>query len=113
MADMMDELKMSILNTLLSNAKETAEKSTATQKKRAALLPSFETREEALKYAQRIATLRPGDLVKVINEDDTGLSPAVFVDFDMSVPPSVVVLYYDDDKRLCTGVTALHAVVID
>lgn len=108
MADM-GALKMDLLGAILSGAKE----ADATQKKRAALLPSFETEEAALKYARRIASLRPGDMVKCINADDTGLAPAVFAGFDMSSQPAAIVLRYDTDKQLCIVKMALHAVVVD
>lgn len=107
-----DILKMTILDALSSKVKGTIEEGIAAQKKRAALLPSFETEEEALKYAQRVASLQPGDLIKVINPNDDGLHPAVFVGEDDGI--GVVFLIYDsEDKRLATGKTVWHAVVVD
>lgn len=84
------------------------------QKKRRALLPALKNEEDALRYARRIAALRPGDIVKVISDDDTGLEHAVFVSFDTSNPPSAVVLCYNDStQRLRTGLISLHSLVLD
>lgn len=88
------------------------EEKRAQQKKRAALLPAFETEEAALEYAKRIANLRPGDVAKVFNEDDTALHSVVFVGYDEDGDPKF--LAYDlDTKRLCVQTVSWYAVVAD
>lgn len=84
----------------------------AVQEKRRALMPKFETGEEALDYARRIAAIRPGDTVRVLNDDDTGLHRAVFVSTDSDGDPSFLV-YNPGSKGLMTQRTCWHAVVLD
>lgn len=83
----------------------------ALYEKRAAFLPQFETEAEALAYARRVASLRPGDTVKVLNRDDTGLVDAVFVGTDDEGDP-MFLSYNFKDKHLVTSSTSWHAVVM-
>lgn len=109
MSNQIDAFKAAILGTILSS--ELGQCADDVQKKRAALLPKFETEQEALQYARRVALLRPGDPIKVLNRNDDGFMPAVFVCAD---DRDIVFMAYDpEDKRLASGRISWHAVVID
>lgn len=83
----------------------------AEQIRRRALLPTYETEDAALVQARRIAQLRPGDPIRVLNFDDTGLMRAVFVGFDDKA--ATFIAYQPKNKALIAGKTSLQAVVPD
>lgn len=101
----MEELFLGMLS-------KNADKQKAVQEKRRALMPQFETEEDALDYARRVALIRPGDTVRVLNVDDTGLHRAVFVCTDSDGDPSLLV-YNPDNKLLMNQRTCWHAIVLD
>lgn len=55
------------------------ENATDIHKKCAALAPHFATEEAALEYAKRLAQLRPGDNVRIINPNFDGYMNAIFI----------------------------------
>lgn len=103
-----DVLGMALLGNLLAKSGQLSDD---VQKKRAGLLPKFETEEDALRYARRLSALRPGDRIGIINDDDTGFMPAVFVGLHKQ---EVTFLVYDkEEKRLLAGRTNLTAIQLD
>lgn len=75
------------------------------------MLPSFETEEDALKYARLVAALRPGDMIKVIDIENARSLRAVFVGH---LDERVLFLSYDQQKKiLASGSIYWHLVVVD
>ena len=107
MADRMDVLA-TIMADMVANKKAYSE----TQERRAKLMPTFENEEEALKYARRVAALRPGDTAKILNEDDTAFRPAVFIGIVANFAPRFLI-FDSGTKRLAQASTSWHAVVVD
>lgn len=100
-------MKAALLGALLSNASD------ETQKKRAKLLPTFDNEADAIAYAQRVAGIKAGDKVKVINHDDDGLMDAVFTGHVNDDGCPVFLTYAPKMKQLCSAVSCWHAVVVD
>lgn len=80
------------------------------------LAPHFETEEEALAYARRLAALRPGDVVKVPNKGVTALISGVFVGLvnpDDGPAKASVLLWHSEKRRLFQTALSLFSVVLD
>lgn len=76
-------------------------------------MPKFENEEAALKYARRVASLRPGDTAKVINHDDTGLMDAVFTGSYNDDGNPIFLVYSPKHNSLATAISCWHGVVVD
>lgn len=74
-----------------------------------AMMPHFDTKEEALKYAVCIANLQPGDRVKA--PPGKALADCVFLRL---LKDEAVLLVYDEDKKtLFTNCVAPSQIVLD
>lgn len=89
--------------------KEIIDKNDLRQQELKTMLPHFETKEDALKYAVRLANLKPGDRVKAPYGDV--LEDHVFLHFDKN---SAFLLKYDPDtKILRTNKVAPGQLILD
>ena len=69
----------------------------ARQEKLDKITPQFQTEEEALAYARRLAALRPGDSVWIPNEEIDTLTEGVFMG---RVSELFYILYYAAKKKI-------------
>lgn len=87
---------------------DVAEKKAALDK----LAIKFASEEEALAYAKRLLALKPGDVVKIPNDDNTGFRDAVFIGVTSDL--NLQFLYYDEkDKDLGRQETGWGLVKLD
>lgn len=106
---MEDITKMGLMSILADKVKDL----TATQEKRAKLMPRFENEESALEYAQRVTTLLAGDKAKVINFDDTGLMEAIFTGAADNEGRPIFLAYSPETKALAVCIYPWHSIVVD
>lgn len=105
-------LKAALLGSILSDAADVSDKEDK-QKSMAALMPTFENRDEALHYARRLSSLHAGDVVKMPDEDGKQLVSMIFTGaYDMKGFPALIG-YNPDTKRLFSAATYWHGLVLD
>lgn len=81
------------------------------------LFPHFDSHEEAIQYAKRVAQLGHGSVVKILDPksakaDKSRLIPAVMTSVDEEGDP-IFLAYSEETKRLMQISTNWHAIVLD
>lgn len=75
-----------------------------------ALMPHFDTEEEALRYAERLAALKPGDRVKV--PCDGSLTEGIFTGIQDKDGDVKCIIYRPEERRLFMNCISLVQIVV-
>lgn len=75
-----------------------------------ALMPHFDTEEEALRYAERLAALKPGDRVKV--PCDESLVEGIFTGIQGKDGDIKCIVYKPEERSLFTNSISLVQIVL-